>query len=121
MAVGEVGRLRSATFGCDCQPGWDAFMSRWSVRFLVFQANAFPWALAAGEESAERLSWKVRGRLREKSEQVREAMYNIHLTRRYSSGRRLLQTLLHIFGHRNSQNSFQRLLQLPLEVHRQPE
>jgi transposase len=31
-------------------------------------------ALAAGEESAERLSWKVRGRLRKKSGQVREAM-----------------------------------------------
>ena len=31
-------------------------------------------ALAAGEESAERLSWKVRGRLRQKSAQVKEAM-----------------------------------------------
>ena len=31
-------------------------------------------ALAAGEESAERLSWKVRGRLRKKAAQVKEAM-----------------------------------------------
>jgi len=31
-------------------------------------------ALAAGEQSAERLSWKVRGRLRKKADRVREAM-----------------------------------------------
>lgn len=31
-------------------------------------------ALAGGEESAERLSWRVRGKLRRKSAQVREAM-----------------------------------------------
>ena len=31
-------------------------------------------ALAAGEESAERLSWKLRGKLRKKSAQIKEAM-----------------------------------------------